>query len=62
MVTERHNIASRILLKGVSKGPMGAGLASWTLAVQMVLLYRTCRSPNTQQIEPFPNSFPWSFP
>eukprot|EP00983_Pelagomonas_calceolata_P062928 1147510-Pelagomonas_calceolata.AAC.1 len=28
MVTERHNIASRILLKGVSKGPFGAGLAS----------------------------------
>eukprot|EP00983_Pelagomonas_calceolata_P127834 1161448-Pelagomonas_calceolata.AAC.3 len=28
MVTERHNIASRILLKGVSKGPLGAGLAT----------------------------------
>eukprot|EP00983_Pelagomonas_calceolata_P079403 1154649-Pelagomonas_calceolata.AAC.1 len=28
MVTERHNIASRILLKGVSEGPFGAGLAS----------------------------------
>eukprot|EP00983_Pelagomonas_calceolata_P018780 589944-Pelagomonas_calceolata.AAC.1 len=28
MVTKRHNIASRILLIGVSKGPFGAGLAS----------------------------------
>eukprot|EP00983_Pelagomonas_calceolata_P079789 1154868-Pelagomonas_calceolata.AAC.10 len=28
MVTERHNIAGRILLKGVSKGSLGAGLAS----------------------------------
>eukprot|EP00983_Pelagomonas_calceolata_P080682 1155246-Pelagomonas_calceolata.AAC.2 len=28
MVTDRHNIASRILLKAVSKGPPGAGLAS----------------------------------
>eukprot|EP00983_Pelagomonas_calceolata_P003181 104312-Pelagomonas_calceolata.AAC.1 len=28
IVTERHNIASRILLKGVSKGPLRAGLAS----------------------------------
>eukprot|EP00983_Pelagomonas_calceolata_P035405 1107626-Pelagomonas_calceolata.AAC.1 len=28
MVTERHNIASRILLEGVSKSPFGAGLAS----------------------------------
>eukprot|EP00983_Pelagomonas_calceolata_P064816 1148297-Pelagomonas_calceolata.AAC.10 len=28
MITERHNTASRILLKGVSKGPLGAGLAS----------------------------------
>eukprot|EP00983_Pelagomonas_calceolata_P074279 1152493-Pelagomonas_calceolata.AAC.5 len=28
MVTERHNIAIRILLEGVSKGPLGAGLAS----------------------------------
>eukprot|EP00967_Tisochrysis_lutea_P013575 scaffold15158_cov17-Tisochrysis_lutea.AAC.1 len=26
--TERHNIASRIFLKGVSKGPLGAGLIS----------------------------------
>eukprot|EP00983_Pelagomonas_calceolata_P126985 1161354-Pelagomonas_calceolata.AAC.11 len=28
MVTERHNIASRILFKGISKGPLGEGLAS----------------------------------
>eukprot|EP00983_Pelagomonas_calceolata_P053973 1143513-Pelagomonas_calceolata.AAC.2 len=28
MVTERHNNTSRILLKGVSKGPLGAALAS----------------------------------
>eukprot|EP00983_Pelagomonas_calceolata_P079055 1154515-Pelagomonas_calceolata.AAC.1 len=28
MVTERHSIASRILLEGVSKGPWGAGHAS----------------------------------
>eukprot|EP00983_Pelagomonas_calceolata_P049601 1141584-Pelagomonas_calceolata.AAC.1 len=28
MVTGRHNIASRILLKGISKGPLGAALAS----------------------------------
>eukprot|EP00983_Pelagomonas_calceolata_P023423 737786-Pelagomonas_calceolata.AAC.1 len=28
MVTELHNIVSRIPLKGVSKGPLGAGLAS----------------------------------
>eukprot|EP00983_Pelagomonas_calceolata_P084367 1156351-Pelagomonas_calceolata.AAC.3 len=30
MVTERHNIASRFLHKGVSKGPLRAGLASRT--------------------------------
>eukprot|EP00983_Pelagomonas_calceolata_P076907 1153629-Pelagomonas_calceolata.AAC.2 len=28
MVTKRHSIASRILLRGISKGPLGAGLAS----------------------------------
>eukprot|EP00983_Pelagomonas_calceolata_P017257 540797-Pelagomonas_calceolata.AAC.1 len=28
MVTDGHNIASGILLKGISKGPLGAGLAS----------------------------------
>eukprot|EP00983_Pelagomonas_calceolata_P007470 243450-Pelagomonas_calceolata.AAC.1 len=28
MVTERHNIASRILLEGISTGSLGAGLAS----------------------------------
>eukprot|EP00983_Pelagomonas_calceolata_P031642 991976-Pelagomonas_calceolata.AAC.1 len=28
MITERHDIASRILLQGVSKVPFGAGLAS----------------------------------
>eukprot|EP00983_Pelagomonas_calceolata_P071735 1151380-Pelagomonas_calceolata.AAC.2 len=28
MIIERHNIASRILLKGISKGPLGVGLAS----------------------------------
>eukprot|EP00983_Pelagomonas_calceolata_P067279 1149421-Pelagomonas_calceolata.AAC.10 len=28
MVTERRNIASRILLKRINKGPLGAGLAS----------------------------------
>eukprot|EP00983_Pelagomonas_calceolata_P092835 1157711-Pelagomonas_calceolata.AAC.28 len=55
MVTERHKIASRILLKGVSKGPLGAALPPWTLAAQIALLYRTCRFLNTQQ--PFPNSF-----
>eukprot|EP00983_Pelagomonas_calceolata_P002459 82369-Pelagomonas_calceolata.AAC.1 len=27
MVTERHNIASKIFLKDASKGPLGAGLA-----------------------------------
>eukprot|EP00983_Pelagomonas_calceolata_P025261 793627-Pelagomonas_calceolata.AAC.1 len=27
-VTERHNLARRILLKGINKGPLGAGLAS----------------------------------
>eukprot|EP00983_Pelagomonas_calceolata_P131025 1161736-Pelagomonas_calceolata.AAC.14 len=26
MVTERQNIASRTLIKGVSKGPLGAGI------------------------------------
>eukprot|EP00983_Pelagomonas_calceolata_P030663 962672-Pelagomonas_calceolata.AAC.1 len=51
MVTKRHNIASRFLLQGVSKGPLGSGLPPWTLAAQLVLLYRTCRSLNTQQIE-----------
>eukprot|EP00983_Pelagomonas_calceolata_P013540 433443-Pelagomonas_calceolata.AAC.1 len=28
MVTERQNMSSRILFEGVSKGPLGAGLAS----------------------------------
>eukprot|EP00983_Pelagomonas_calceolata_P095084 1157964-Pelagomonas_calceolata.AAC.1 len=28
IVTERHNIASRMLLKAISKSPLGAGLAS----------------------------------
>ena len=28
MVTERHNIASRILLKAISRDPLGAGIAS----------------------------------
>eukprot|EP00983_Pelagomonas_calceolata_P009574 309461-Pelagomonas_calceolata.AAC.1 len=33
MVTEHHNIASRILLIGVSKGPFGAGLASMDIGL-----------------------------
>eukprot|EP00983_Pelagomonas_calceolata_P027144 853610-Pelagomonas_calceolata.AAC.1 len=32
MVTERHKLASRILLKGISKGPLGAGLTSMDAA------------------------------
>eukprot|EP00983_Pelagomonas_calceolata_P083141 1156094-Pelagomonas_calceolata.AAC.1 len=30
MVTERHNIASRILVKGVSKSLLGQALLPWT--------------------------------
>eukprot|EP00983_Pelagomonas_calceolata_P021208 664540-Pelagomonas_calceolata.AAC.1 len=28
MLSEQHNIASRILLKAISKGPLGASIAS----------------------------------
>eukprot|EP00983_Pelagomonas_calceolata_P071432 1151233-Pelagomonas_calceolata.AAC.4 len=36
-----------ILLKCISKGPLGASLVSMELAAQIVLLSRTCRSLNT---------------
>eukprot|EP00983_Pelagomonas_calceolata_P047847 1140817-Pelagomonas_calceolata.AAC.3 len=45
-------IASGILLRGISKGPLGQALPPWTLAAQIVLLYKACRFLNTQQIEP----------
>eukprot|EP00983_Pelagomonas_calceolata_P029108 912700-Pelagomonas_calceolata.AAC.1 len=63
MVTERHNIASRILLKGINnKGPLEAGLAPWTLAAQIVLLYRTC-IPEHSTNRTFPKYiFPRRFP
>eukprot|EP00983_Pelagomonas_calceolata_P003938 127417-Pelagomonas_calceolata.AAC.1 len=57
MVTERHNIASRILLKGVSKGPLDAGLASLDIGSADHLALQNLQIPDTQQIEPFPNSF-----
>eukprot|EP00983_Pelagomonas_calceolata_P061510 1146857-Pelagomonas_calceolata.AAC.2 len=48
MVIERSNNASRILLEAISKGQ---ALPPWTLAVQITLLSRTCKSLKTQQID-----------
>eukprot|EP00983_Pelagomonas_calceolata_P053630 1143371-Pelagomonas_calceolata.AAC.1 len=56
MVTNRHKIASTALAESSIKLSakaflaMGQALPPWTLAAQIVLLYRTCSFLNTQQI------------
>eukprot|EP00983_Pelagomonas_calceolata_P134643 1162078-Pelagomonas_calceolata.AAC.9 len=45
MVTERHNIASRILLKGISKGPLGAGLAYMDISSTNRLAFQDIQIP-----------------
>eukprot|EP00983_Pelagomonas_calceolata_P055241 1144060-Pelagomonas_calceolata.AAC.1 len=63
MVTERHNISSRILLKSVSKGPLGAGLASMDIGSADCLASQDLQIPehSTNKILPkyiFPHYFP----
>eukprot|EP00983_Pelagomonas_calceolata_P047000 1140422-Pelagomonas_calceolata.AAC.8 len=63
MVTERHNIASRILLKAISKGPLGAGIASMDIgrADRLALLDLQIPEHATYRTLPkyiFPRRFP----
>eukprot|EP00983_Pelagomonas_calceolata_P033056 1035981-Pelagomonas_calceolata.AAC.1 len=63
MGTERHNIASRILLKIVSKGPLGAGLASMDIGSADRLALQDLQIPkhSTNRTLPkfiFPRRFP----
>eukprot|EP00983_Pelagomonas_calceolata_P005921 196112-Pelagomonas_calceolata.AAC.1 len=62
MVIKRHNIASRILLKGVSRGPLGAGLASIDIGSADCLALQDLQIPehSTNRTLPkyiFPSSF-----
>eukprot|EP00983_Pelagomonas_calceolata_P085930 1156657-Pelagomonas_calceolata.AAC.6 len=45
MITKRHNIASRILLKGISKGPLGTGLASMDIGRADRLALQNLQTP-----------------
>eukprot|EP00983_Pelagomonas_calceolata_P048110 1140923-Pelagomonas_calceolata.AAC.1 len=56
MVTERHNIGSRMLLKAISKIPLGAGLASMDIGTADRLALQDLQI-SEQQIEPFPNTY-----
>eukprot|EP00983_Pelagomonas_calceolata_P060565 1146440-Pelagomonas_calceolata.AAC.1 len=63
MVIERHNIASRILLLGISKGPFGAGLASMDIGSADRLALQDLQIPehSTNRTLPkyiFPSSLP----
>eukprot|EP00983_Pelagomonas_calceolata_P078316 1154231-Pelagomonas_calceolata.AAC.2 len=63
MVTERHNIASRILFKAISKGPLGAGLASMDIGNADRLALQNLQIPehSTNRILPnyiLPRHFP----
>eukprot|EP00983_Pelagomonas_calceolata_P027699 869825-Pelagomonas_calceolata.AAC.1 len=53
-------IASRILLLNPPKVSAKAlqALPPWTLTVQIVMLYRTCKSLNTERAGPSLNTFP----
>eukprot|EP00983_Pelagomonas_calceolata_P084203 1156315-Pelagomonas_calceolata.AAC.3 len=61
MVTDRHNIASRILLEGVSNGPLGAGLASMDIGSANRLALQNLQIPEHSTTLPkfiFPHRFP----
>eukprot|EP00983_Pelagomonas_calceolata_P022189 697755-Pelagomonas_calceolata.AAC.1 len=61
MVTERHSIASRILLKGASKGPLGAGLAFTDIGSTDRLALQNLQNPEHSTTLPkyiFPRRFP----
>eukprot|EP00983_Pelagomonas_calceolata_P103474 1158916-Pelagomonas_calceolata.AAC.22 len=45
MVTQRHNTASRILLKGITKGPLGAGLSSMDIGSAHRLTFQDLQIP-----------------
>eukprot|EP00983_Pelagomonas_calceolata_P074325 1152516-Pelagomonas_calceolata.AAC.2 len=44
-VTERHSVASRILLKGVRKSPLGAGLVSMSIGSADLLASQNLQIP-----------------
>ena len=63
MVTERHNIASRILLKAISKGPLGAGIASMDTGSADRLALQDLQIPEHATNRPLPKYFfPRRFP
>eukprot|EP00983_Pelagomonas_calceolata_P085710 1156613-Pelagomonas_calceolata.AAC.5 len=63
MVTKRHNIASRILLKGVSRGPPGAGLASMGIGSADRLALQNLQFPGHSTYRTLPKYiFPRRFP
>eukprot|EP00983_Pelagomonas_calceolata_P011277 362759-Pelagomonas_calceolata.AAC.1 len=63
MVTERHNIASRMLLKGVSKDPSGTGLASMDIGSADSLALQDLQNPENSTNRSLPKHiFPRRFP
>eukprot|EP00983_Pelagomonas_calceolata_P045196 1139614-Pelagomonas_calceolata.AAC.1 len=63
MVTERHNIASRMLLKAISKSPLGAGLASMDIGSADRLALQDLQIPEHSTKRSFPKYvFPHRFP
>eukprot|EP00983_Pelagomonas_calceolata_P038020 1136639-Pelagomonas_calceolata.AAC.1 len=55
METECHNIASRIFLKGISKGPLGAGLASMDIGIADRLAVQNLQIPEHSTNTTLPN-------
>eukprot|EP00983_Pelagomonas_calceolata_P068275 1149852-Pelagomonas_calceolata.AAC.1 len=63
MVTERHNIASRILLEAISKGPLGAGLASMDIGSAERLTLQNQQIPEHSTNRTLPKYIlPYHFP
>eukprot|EP00983_Pelagomonas_calceolata_P060140 1146244-Pelagomonas_calceolata.AAC.2 len=61
--TERHNIASRILLRAICKGPFGAGLASMDLGSADCLALQDVQIPEHSTNITLPNFIlPRGFP
>eukprot|EP00983_Pelagomonas_calceolata_P045887 1139909-Pelagomonas_calceolata.AAC.3 len=59
MATERQRIADRIFLRiSVSKGPLGAGLASMDSGSTDCLALQNLQPPDRSKIEPYLKMFP----
>eukprot|EP00983_Pelagomonas_calceolata_P006299 208586-Pelagomonas_calceolata.AAC.2 len=58
MATEQHKIASRMLLKAIRKGPLGAGLASMDIGSTDCLPLQNLQIPEHSTNRTRPKYFP----